>query len=291
MFGFVTADAEKLSQEQKETYRAFYCGVCRSLKTRHGTACELALSYDMVFLAMLLMSVYREEPEEHFTRCVPHPGKRHRFYKSELIDYAADMGLILMYYKLLDDWTDDRDPVRYAGSRVILRKARRTEKKWPRQAEKIKQCLKDLSEAEKRDERQIDVPVRMFGALMGELFVYREDEFSPLLWETGRCLGMYVYLCDAALDLKEDLKKKHYNPLAGYGSDGAYDSLCAVMGQCCAVYRQLPVDKNKGILDNILYSGVWGRWNLAHAPRKQGKNDPGKCSGRKDRQPEGGPDR
>ena len=36
MFGFVAADAGALSEEEKERYRAVYCGLCLALRDRYG---------------------------------------------------------------------------------------------------------------------------------------------------------------------------------------------------------------------------------------------------------------
>ena len=54
MFGYITPVLSVLSDEQKQRYRSFYCGVCHSLRERHGQAGRLSLSNDMTFLAVLL---------------------------------------------------------------------------------------------------------------------------------------------------------------------------------------------------------------------------------------------
>ena len=36
MFGYVTIAAGALTQEQRERYRAYYCGLCHALKHRYG---------------------------------------------------------------------------------------------------------------------------------------------------------------------------------------------------------------------------------------------------------------
>ena len=36
MFGFVVANPEKLTEEQRKHYRAVYCGLCRALGKEHG---------------------------------------------------------------------------------------------------------------------------------------------------------------------------------------------------------------------------------------------------------------
>ena len=62
MFGFVTANMKELNRQQQDRYGAVYCGICRGIRARGGQLARLGLSFDMAFLALLLMSLY--EPEE-----------------------------------------------------------------------------------------------------------------------------------------------------------------------------------------------------------------------------------
>ena len=57
MFGFVMADGKELSQQEKDRYGAVYCGICRRIRLQSGHVARLGLSYDMAFLALLLMSL------------------------------------------------------------------------------------------------------------------------------------------------------------------------------------------------------------------------------------------
>ena len=50
MFGYVTAYEPELKVKDFRKYKAYYCGLCRSLKERHGTLGQLTLTYDMTFL-------------------------------------------------------------------------------------------------------------------------------------------------------------------------------------------------------------------------------------------------
>ncbi|HHY39865.1 MAG TPA: hypothetical protein GX502_01290, partial [Syntrophaceticus sp.] len=50
MFGYVVANMEKLTDEEKQHYRSFYCGLCRTLGNRHGRISRITLNYDMAFL-------------------------------------------------------------------------------------------------------------------------------------------------------------------------------------------------------------------------------------------------
>ena len=54
MFGFVTADLAGLNEQQRKRYKAYYCGLCRSLSERHGSFARFTLTYDMTFLVMVL---------------------------------------------------------------------------------------------------------------------------------------------------------------------------------------------------------------------------------------------
>ena len=70
MFGYVTASMAELSEGQKQRYLSCYCGLCKALGRRHKALSRLTLSYDMVFLTMLLGSLYEPEEEEPLRRCL-----------------------------------------------------------------------------------------------------------------------------------------------------------------------------------------------------------------------------
>ena len=107
MFGFVAASLEELSEEQKNRYQAVYCGICRAIRSLDGQLCRMALSYDMAFLALLLMSLYEPEETTGQGRCIAHPGKCRPWTDNEYIRYAARMNVALACFKARDDWQDD----------------------------------------------------------------------------------------------------------------------------------------------------------------------------------------
>ena len=106
---------------------------------------------------------------------------------------------------------------------------------------------------------------------MAELLVYREDLWAPTLRKMGHALGRFIYLADAVVDYKKDVRKGRYNPFAamGRGEDRAqWDQyLVMAMGRCADYYERLPLVQDKKILDNILYSGVWLQY------RRKGEHD------------------
>ncbi|MBK5247363.1 MAG: hypothetical protein JJE49_08885, partial [Peptostreptococcaceae bacterium] len=117
MLGYITPDKPELKVREYEMYSAYYCGICKAIKRRHGEIPRLVLSYDSVLLAMILSAVYDLDKEENdsvgptvkLERCIIHPVKKRAIvYNDAAIDYAADMLVALAYYKFKDDWADEK---------------------------------------------------------------------------------------------------------------------------------------------------------------------------------------
>ena len=73
MFGYLVAEPGLLTEEELGRYRACYCGLCRSLRERHGRLARLSLTYDMTFLVLLLSSLYEPEETGGEGTCIAHP--------------------------------------------------------------------------------------------------------------------------------------------------------------------------------------------------------------------------
>ena len=91
--------------------------------------------------------------------------------------------------------------------------------------------------------------------------VIHEDRWAEDLRQMGFYLGRFIYLADAAIDYRKDIKKGSYNPFAAMGGGEERDRweqyLVLAMALCTEAYERLPLVEDKGILDNILYSGIW----------------------------------
>lgn len=261
MFGYVTANWKELEKHQQDRYGSIYCGICRSIRLQSGQIARLGLSYDMAFLALLLMSLYEPEEESGKNRCLVHPLKRHSWVDNPYIRYSADMNVALAYYNCLDDWQDDRSISSKTMADMLEKCLPEIQSRWPRQCTAIRNCLQKLSELEKANCSNPDEPAGVFGELMGELLVYEEDLWAPTLRQMGQALGRFIYLMDAALDYEKDARKGKYNPYLamGSGKDLARweEYLVLTMARCVSHFERLPLVQDKALLDNILYSGVW----------------------------------
>lgn len=261
MFGFVVASLEELSEQQKNRYQAVYCGICRAIRGSDGQLCRLGLSYDMAFLALLLMSLYEPEEESGQSRCIAHPGKRRPWTDNEYIRYAARMNVALAAYKARDDWDDDGKRSARLLAKIFGRHEDEISARYPRQCRAIADGIRELNALEKAGCANPDEPANCFGRLMAELLTYREDRWADDLRQMGFYLGRFIYLADAAIDYRRDVKHGKYNPFAAMGGGEDFDKweqyLVLALAGATSAYERLPLVEDKGILDNILYSGVW----------------------------------
>ena len=261
MFGFVAANMGELTKEQKMRYNAVYCGICRQIKARSGQLSRLGLSYDMAFLALLLMSLYEPEETSGKLRCGLHPIKPKPWLDNEYIQYAADLNVALAYYKAEDDLNDDKSLSARLQTGIFGKKYAEIRARFPRQCEAIESCIHALNDLEKANCANPDQVANCFGRLMGELLVYREDLWAPTLRQMGKALGRFIYLGDAAIDYRRDKRHGKYNPYLAMetGEDWARwdEYLVLAMGRCTKEFEKLPLVQDKALLDNILYSGVW----------------------------------
>ena len=237
---------------------------------------RLGLRYDMAFLALLLMSLYEPEETTGSKACALHPIKPKPWVDNEYIRYAADMNVALAYFKAMDDWQDDGSVAAKMMTGIFGKNYESIQSVYPRQCEAINNCITQLSHLEKEDCPNADETANCFGELMGELFIYREDLWAPILRKMGMALGRFIYLADAAVDYRRDRRKKKYNPFLAMetGEDWPrWDNyLILAMGRCTEEFEKLPLVQDKHILDNILYSGVW----CSFRRKKQKKGEEGK---------------
>ena len=52
----------------------------------------------------------------------------------------------------------------------------------------------------------VDIPANIFGRLLAEIFIFREDQYSDVLRKAAAGLGRFIYVMDAWDDLKDDIK-------------------------------------------------------------------------------------
>ena len=274
MFGYLVAAPDLLEEDQQKRYKSCYCGLCRSLEHCFGKVARLTLNYDLTFLVLLLSSLYEPEEERGEDRCPRHPAAKQAWVSSEVTDYAAHMNIALAYLKCLDDWHDDRSLTALAESRTLKSFYDRTAEKYPRQCSAMCSALDKLSEIEKEGVEAPDQAAGCFGELMEEIFVYRDDRWSPALRAMAHALGRFIYLMDAAMDLDRDVAAGSYNPFRSFhgladNEQRFRDILKMQLGECVFFFDKLPLVQDTGLMQNILCIGLWAQFN-----KKYSRKDP-----------------
>ena len=271
MFGYVTANTKALTKDQRQRYNAIYCGICRRIRANASQAARLGLSFDMAFLALLLMSLCEPEETSGDRACAIHPLQKRSWVDNEYVSYAADMNVALAYFKANDDIADDGKLSAKLLSGIFGKSLPPIREKYPRQCDDMERCIRELTALERENCGNPDLPAGCFGQLMGELLVYREDFWAPTLRELGQALGRFIYLLDAMADYRRDSKQNKYNPFLAMGTGPDIEKwetwLVLEMARCTEHFEKLPLVQDKPLLDAILYSGVWMEFERLR-PRK-----------------------
>ena len=282
MFGYVTVNKPEIKFKDFDMYRSFYCGLCRELRERYGIPGQISLTYDMTFVVLLLSGLYEPPTQKGTSRCAVHPLKPQPVRRNEITTYCADMNVILSYYKCMDDWLDERKPLRYAYARLLNAGGKKRMAGYPEKIRKIQDALLKLSRLEKQGETDVDRVAGCSGQIMEEVFAFRKDVWEASLRRMGFYLGKFIYILDAYDDVEKDAENGNYNPfLEKYKMEGFEEEirrmLMMMLSESCREFEKMPVIRYGDILRNILYSGVWCRFAAIGQKRREEREKEKKC--------------
>lgn len=274
MFGYIIVNKAEMKFKEFDIYHSYYCGICRDLKRKYGVCGQLSLSYDMTFLAILLTGLYEPQTRHESCKCLVHPFESHETRNNVFTEYAADMNMLFACYKCRDDWEDERKFWKLAYGRLLEGKSEKLKRSYAEKVRTISLLMQEFSDAEQSQGTDIDTLAGLFGRVMAEIMVVREDEWADNLRRLGFFLGKFIYLCDAYEDVEADIRKGTPNPLKPRYECSDFEEECKtiltmMISECCREFEKLPILENVEILRNILYSGVWGRYEIVHEKRRQ----------------------
>lgn len=272
MFGYVVPDKPELKIKEYELYKSYYCGICHSIKRRYGNIPRLTLTYDSTFLAVLISSLLKEKSRLKSKRCGLHPVRKIQIaYDSYAVDYAADMNILLTWYKFKDN-KDDEGSMLSAAVMLLLRNAyKKININYKEKCGIISDRLSELSLLEADGDTSLDAAAEPFSKLMEELLTVpgvSQNDTEILRW-LGYNLGKWIYTIDAVDDIEKDIKKGSFNPLRQV-VEGITDKekrsevitekyeylLIHMLAEISKAYELLNIKTNKGIIENIIYSGI-----------------------------------
>lgn len=278
MFGYIIVNKPEMKFKEFDVYQSYYCGLCKTLKDQFGRRGQLTLSYDMTFVVLLLTSLYEPETEISCNACMAHPFRKHLTRINQFTRYGADMNLLLSYYKCLDDWEDERKIEKKVMASSMKGICRRIAEAYPKKASLFRKNLEQIRRCERENSRNLDEAPGYFGRIMEEVFAWREDEWEADLRRMGFFMGKFIYLMDGYEDVEKDQKTGNYNLfLDDFWSEGFEQKteriLNMMMAECSRAFERLPIIENIEILRNILYSGVWCRYEYVKKNRERKVTD------------------
>ena len=166
MFGYVRPSNDRLTEEERQTFQAAYCGLCHTLGKRYGAAGRMILNYDLTFLAMLLS----EGGGTCEKRCAVHPIRKRRCACGDAaMDVAADMSVILTWWQIQDGIADHGffKGLKYRAAALLLRRAyRKAQRRQPDFDKETQRHLTALAALEKEKCPSLDRPADTFAALL-----------------------------------------------------------------------------------------------------------------------------
>ena len=165
MFGYVRPSDRRLTEEERETFRAAYCGLCHALGASYGPAGRMILNYDLTFLAMVLS----EGGGTCEKRCAVHPFRKRRCACGDAaMDTAADMSVILTWWQIQDGIADHGlfRGLKYRAAALLLRRAyRKARRRQPDFDAGTQKRLTALAELEAERCPSLDRPADVFAVL------------------------------------------------------------------------------------------------------------------------------
>ena len=266
MFGYIRAYKPEMKFKDYDIYRGAYCSVCRQLLRSYGPAAQLTLSYDTAFLALVLMAFSEPCPRFEKGRCCYNPLKKCHKCVSDggAVETAADISMILVYYKIRDNITDSKFPKRTAVkliSPIFSRFHKKAASKQPEAEKIIAEAMEKQAQVEAESDTGLDKAAHPTAHAMGRLFELLLGNNGDM-YRFGYLIGRFVYIMDAIDDVEDDIKSGSFNPLkAKYKngeefrqySDGALNLTAT---ELIKTYEGLSPLRYGSILENIIYFGL-----------------------------------
>lgn len=217
MFGYVLPPLGILLEEEKERFRRRYCGLCHTMGQRYGFLSRWILNYDFTYLSILLSD--GQEGGCCCKRCPASPFRRRSLdCTDDALELAADESVILAWWQMQDGIRDHGfwKGLKYRFFAGLLRGAyRKAAALRPEFDLHTRRQLQKLDKLEAERCTSIDAAADTFAELLAFAADSVEDQiYQRILRQMLYHLGRWVYLIDAADDLKKDLKSGSYNPLA-----------------------------------------------------------------------------
>lgn len=270
MFGYVRIAKGELKVKEYEMYKAVYCSLCKNLGKQYGILSRLTLSYDFTFLSLLNMALLDGVDCFKKGRCAFNPIKKCNYCENtDALRMPSAAAMIMIYHKICDNISDE-SAFKKIGNIMIkplfYRAFKKAQKEYPQISDIMDLYIKEQKAVEDSQSREIDEACDPTAKAMSEIFALcsADDTQKRVLRRLGYCMGRYIYLLDAAVDLEEDIKNGAYNVLKYKKCSDFRDlaenivkpQLYFCANEAARAYELLDIKKYRTILGNIIYLGL-----------------------------------
>ena len=271
MFGYVLPDKPNMFMKDYALYRAFYCGLCKSIGKKCSEVMRFTTNYDITFLNVLYHAIFDQDVVIKEETCVLGPFKKKPIVQDdELTQIIIDVNNILGHYKCVDDIKDNKSASKWMFDKMILKKHYKKAKVNLEVIDKlVSNGYEKLRELEKKECKSVDIVADPFANIMKgiakELF---KDKYNDSIGDMMYALGKWVYVVDAIDDIDDDYNGKKFNLfLFDYEYIDKktfliekHDDLEFILKNCYKTivdnFNNLKVKKYEGVLTNILWYGI-----------------------------------
>ena len=273
MFGYVKTAEDELRVRELKRYKSYYCGLCKQIAC-YSQASRLLLSYDMVFLALL---VEAEAPEElvqckrkWLRRCKKRCGDRK-------LQYIAAVSVMLLYDKLQNDVQDGERGRRFL-MRAVWPGVQKAAADFPEARETVAAAMQHLTCLERENCAAFETLTQCFAACFSQLIQLapEQDEFASIRAEAAYHVAAWVYLFDMLLDVEEDRRMHTFNAILlqedeAHGRMEVTHLLRSHLEQAETCLERLPYSSNLPILQNIVSLGLPLQMAATQASGRRGR--------------------
>lgn len=265
MFGYIRIGKPELKVKEYDMYKAVYCSLCRTMGKEYGFFTRFTLSYDFTFLALLQLSLNDDFCGTERKMCVCNPLKKCNYCKDADLTFSAAAAMVMLYYKLSDDVSDETFFKRSASKFLRLffsRAHKKAARQYPELEEVIKEYISAQNQVEKDKETCLDDAAFPTSIALSKVFGMCSQDHSQkrVLERLGQLLGRYIYIMDTACDCEEDAKKGAFNPLGRLNKAEAAERVLPqiniIIDEAIKAFELLELKRFKDIIGNIIYVGI-----------------------------------
>ncbi len=229
-------------------YNAYRQGLLREERRILGPFGTTVFSSDMAYLVMLFSGLYG----------IPNNCKCDR--KSVSINtatvYAANLDIILSYLALKYKFPKRNFP--------ILRRAYKISSMYySKKSETLQELIREYREAKDDINMDPESIASIFGNILSEIFLWKEDEHKENLRNMGYYLGKYYFYQTSYRKLRRNEKRGKYNPLMFIKKNDPESfeiyirqMLKTQLKAGMEALNSLPIRENSTIIQSALYAGI-----------------------------------